>query len=456
MRHAGVAACARHHQRDDLDALTRCLQKLRELSLLLPSRGASYDRGASADGSVVMDCSAGISSSTRESVEVDRSDAQAARDSGPDDQISRSASLVAVVEDDDDIRAAVADLLGEEGHHVLQYASAAQALRDMQLGRRPDLIVLDLMMPGMNGWQFRVEQLRQAELADIPVIVLSADASAYAAAIDADAYLKKPIDADRLCAVVGHVLLATERRRLATKAIELERMRSLGMLVASVAHEINNPLTYVTGHIELALLRARELGACHAASNTPTRQFVTHMESALDGVQRIAHIVRLLSTFTRADHGETQYADVLRAVDAASRLAMHQLARRARLACHLTPLPLVRVSEAQLAQVFLNLLVNAAHAIPEGAADRHEVRVSGRVQDGMVIVEVADDGCGIAPELTHRIFEPFYTTKPFGLGMGLGLSISRDIVSSVGGSIAVSSTLGQGTTFHIELPIASP
>jgi signal transduction histidine kinase len=361
-----------------------------------------------------------------------------------------------VVEDDDDIRAVLADLLGDEGYRVLQYASADHALRDMQIGRRPDLILLDLMMPGMNGWQFRVEQLRRTELAEIPVIVLSADTSAYAAAIDADAYVKKPIDADRLCAVVGQVLLVAERRRLAAKAIELERLRSLGMLVASVAHEINNPLIYVTGHLELALRRARELGSPQTTLTPSTQQFVADMESALDGAQRIAYIVRLLSTFTRADTREAEYADVVRAVDAASRLAMHQLAQRARLVCHLTPLPLVRISEAQLAQVFLNLLINAAHALPEGAPDRHEVRVTGYTQDEMVIVEVADDGCGIAPELIHRIFEPFYTTKPLGLGTGLGLSISRDIVISAGGSISVSSTLGKGTTFHIELPIGSP
>ena len=402
-----------------------------------------------------MDCSTGVSSSRRESVGAGPGQSRAASDSGPDNQSSPTASLVAVVEDDDEIRTVLADLLGEEGYRVLPYVSADDALREMESGRRPDLILLDLMMPGMNGWQFRVEQLRRPELAEIPVIVLSADASAHAAAIDADAYVKKPIDADRLCAVVGQVLLAAERRRLAAKAIELERMRSLGMLVASVAHEINNPLTYVSGHIELALLRARELGSSQAAPSPSIQQIVANMEAALDGVNRMAHIVRLLSTFTRADAQEAQYADVLRAIDAASRLAMHQLSRRARLVCQLTPLPLVRVSEGQLAQVFLNLLVNAAHAIPQGAAQRHEIRISGHTRDGMVVVEIADDGCGIAPELSHRIFEPFYTTKPLGLGTGLGLSISRDIVTGAGGSISVSSTLGQGTTFHIELPVAS-
>jgi signal transduction histidine kinase len=327
----------------------------------------------------------------------------------------------------------------------------------MQAGRHPDLILLDLMMPGMNGWQFRVEQLRRPELAEIPVIVLSADGSAYAAAIDADAHVKKPIDAERLRVIVGQVLLAAERRRLAAKAMELERIRLLGMLAASVAHEINNPLTYVMGHIQLALLRSRELDSCHALSTTPSiRGLVTSMESALDGVERIAHIVRLLSTFARAETEEAQYADVLRAVDAASRLAMHQISARARLVCQLVPLPLVRVNEEQLAQVFLNLLINAAQAIPEGAAAHLEVRISGRAADGKVIVEVADDGCGIAPELTLRIFEPFYTTKPMGLGTGLGLSISRDIVTGAGGSISVSSALGKGTTFHLEFPVESP
>jgi C4-dicarboxylate-specific signal transduction histidine kinase len=180
------------------------------------------------------------------------------------------------------------------------------------------------------------------------------------------------------------------------------------------------------------------------------------MESALDGVERIAHIVRLLSTFARAETEEAQYADVLRAVDAASRLAMHQITSRARLVSQLAPLPLVRINEAQLAQVFLNLLVNAAQAIPEGEAAHHEVRISGRAGDGKVIVEVADDGCGIPPELTARIFEPFYTTKPMGLGTGLGLSISRDIVTGAGGSISVISAIGRGTTFHLEFPIGSP
>jgi signal transduction histidine kinase len=404
-----------------------------------------------------MSCSEGISSSSRATAGRGAGESTSASDSTLDHEFSPADSLVALVEDDDDIRAAIAELLADEGYRVLAYPSADLALRDMQVGRHPDLILLDLMMPGMNGWQFRVEQLRRPDLAEIPVIVLSADGSAYAAAIDADAHVKKPIDGERLCVIVGQVLLAAERRRLAAKAMELERIRLLGMLAASVAHEINNPLTYVMGHVQLALLRSRDLDTSHAVGPaSSTQALVRSMESALDGVERIAHIVRLLSTFARAETEEAQYADVLRAVDAASRLAMHQITSRARLVSQLAPLPLVRINEAQLAQVFLNLLVNAAQAIPEGEAAHHEVRISGRAGDGKVIVEVADDGCGIPPELTARIFEPFYTTKPMGLGTGLGLSISRDIVTGAGGSISVISAIGRGTTFHLEFPIGSP
>jgi two-component system, cell cycle sensor histidine kinase and response regulator CckA len=364
-------------------------------------------------------------------------------------------ALVALIEDDDDIREALESLLSHAGYRVLPYASAELALCDMESGRHPDLILLDLMMPGMNGWQFRVEQRKRPALSDIPVIALSADVSPYAAAIDANAYLKKPVDFDRLCTVIEQIILASERKQLAAKAVELERIRALGLLVAGVAHEINNPLTYVLGNLELAASRQKSLLASPERSLSIGAKLFENIESARDGAERIAFIVRLLSTFVRGSGDETQSVDVLRAIDAAARLAMQHIRTRARLRLDLGVLPPVRANEARLAQVFLNLLINAAQAIPEGAPDKNEIRVKASHDDGRVVIVISDTGCGIAPELTSRIFEPFYTTKPADQGTGLGLSISRDVIVAFGGSITVDSELGQGASFRIELPLAS-
>jgi signal transduction histidine kinase len=381
-----------------------------------------------------------------------------AMNSRPDGAAQRtsagSSALVALIEDDDDIREALESLLIHAGYQVLPYPGAEAALRDMEGGRHPDLILLDLMMPGMNGWQFRVEQRRRPELSEIPVIALSADVSAYAAAIDANAYLKKPVDFERLCTVIEQVLLASERKRLAAKAVELERIRALGLLVAGVAHEINNPLTYVLGNLELASTRQRTLMASPERSLTLGPKLFENIESARDGAERIAFIVRLLSTFVRGSGDQVGPVDILRALDAATRLAMQHIRTRARLKLDIGQLPPVRANEARLAQVFLNLLINAAQAIRDGEPDKNEIRVRAHHQGERVIVEVEDTGCGIAPELTTRIFEPFYTTKPADQGTGLGLSISRDVIVAIGGSISVHSELGRGATFRVELPIA--
>jgi two-component system cell cycle sensor histidine kinase/response regulator CckA len=383
----------------------------------------------------------------REVSETAASSQTSSRDTGTN-------SVIALVEDDDDIREALESLLSHSGYRVLPYASAESALRDMEGGRHPDLILLDLMMPGMNGWQFRVEQRKRPALSDIPVIALSADVSPYAAAIDADAYLKKPIDFERLCVVIEQIILSSERKRLAARAVELERIRALGLLVAGVAHEINNPLTYVLGNLELAASRQRQLLASSDRSSAAGTKLFENIESARDGAERIAFIVRLLSTFVRGSSDETQEIDVLRALDAAARLAMQHIRTRARLKLELASLPPVRANEARLAQVFLNLLINAAQAIPEGTPDQNEIRVRASSEGERIVITIQDTGCGIAPELTARIFEPFYTTKPADQGTGLGLSISRDVVVSFGGRISVESELGQGATFRIELPVA--
>lgn len=365
----------------------------------------------------------------------------------------RAHDVLALIEDDEDIRDALASLLRGAGYEVQAYDAAEHALQEMDAGIVPDAILLDLMMPGMNGWQFRVEQRARPALSRVPVIVLSADASPYAAAIDAHAYVKKPVDFERLKTVIAQVLASSKREQLTLKAIEIERLRSLGMLVASVAHEINNPLTYVMGNLDLA---EANIGALSSGASPAQAQLLSRLTAniaaAQDGTDRVAFIVQLLSTFVRADKDDVQNVDPLRAVDAAVRLAILQVRERARLVCNLTQVPRVRANEARLAQVFLNLLINAAQAIPAGAPDANEVRVRTFSVANRVVIEIEDTGVGVLPELRSRIFDPFFTTKPAGMGTGLGLSIARDIVVAAGGTLTVRSEPGQGATFQVELP----
>ena len=168
----------------------------------------------------------------------------------------------------------------------------------------------------------------------------------------------------------------------------------------------------------------------------------------------LARVVRLLSTFGRGDVEEVSPVDPLRSLEAAIRLSAHHIDGRARLTTEFESCPYVLANESRLAQLFLNLLVNAGQAIPEGHPERNEIRVTARSVGERVVIEIADTGTGIAPEFLPRIFDSFFTTKPAGTGIGLGLSISRDIVQALGGSISVQTHVGAGSTFRVELPMA--
>jgi CheY-like chemotaxis protein len=179
-------------------------------------------------------------------------------------------------------------------------------------------------------------------------------------------------------------------------------------------------------------------------------------ENILDGGERIRTIVGDLSTFARRPDGQLTGVDLNRVVSAAANMVRHTLRHRAGLFLELAPsLPRVRGDEARLAQVFVNLLVNAAQAIPEGQPGQHSVRVRSEEVGSRVRVTVSDTGHGMSAEVTKHIFEPFFTTKAPGVGTGLGLSIVHGIVAGHGGSIRVESAPGRGSEFVLELPIDS-
>jgi PAS domain S-box-containing protein len=247
----------------------------------------------------------------------------------------------------------------------------------------------------------------------------------------------------------------TARRRLEMQLVQADRLAALGTMAAGVAHEINNPLAYVMLNLEWI---ARKLPTT-TSDPASIGRLVDIVEEARHGAQRVSTIVRELRSFSRAD-GETRHRmDLAAVVQAAIRITAHEIRHRARLVTSFEPVRPVWANEARLEQVVINLLMNAAQAVPEARAERNEIRVVLRqAADRRAVLEVSDNGEGIPPEFLPRIFDPFFTTKPVGLGTGLGLSICHGIVASlnVGGQIAAFSEPGEGATFRVVLPTIEP
>jgi PAS domain S-box-containing protein len=274
------------------------------------------------------------------------------------------------------------------------------------------------------------------------------------------------IDFDGAPAVLVLGRDVTERKQMQAQLLQTDRMVVMGTLAAGVGHEINNPLTYVLNNLSLAGEEVEQL-CLECEHGTPElggergwrsrlRELREMLAEALTGAERVRTIVRDLKIFSRQGEEQRGPVDVREVLEGSIKMSFHELRSRARLVKHYESVPSVDGDPSRLGQVFLNLLVNAAQAIPEGNALGSEitVRVRREGQD-RVAVEVSDTGVGIRPEVVPRIFEPFFTTKPVGAGTGLGLSTCHGIIQSLGGEISVRSELGRGSTFTVLLPMAA-
>lgn len=261
--------------------------------------------------------------------------------------------------------------------------------------------------------------------------------------------------------------LANSQQRI----LQQEKMASIGQLAAGVAHEINNPIGFITsnlGTLEKYIRRLCDYLESQTAAILPegdTAEQLAHMRKtlkidyilndipsllseSLDGADRVKKIVQDLKSFSRSDDTEPKPADLVQCLDSTINIVWNELKYKAELVRDFQELPPVVCHAQQLNQVFMNLLVNAAHAIKE----RGIIKVSTRKDDSWVLISISDNGCGIEPKNLSRLFDPFFTTKPIGQGTGLGLAIAYDIVKKHKGDIDVETKLDVGTTFTVRLP----
>lgn len=270
-----------------------------------------------------------------------------------------------------------------------------------------------------------------------------------------------------------------------SQLVQSEKMASLGQMVAGLAHEVNTPLGFVRGNIEISqrnvgiistalqehdkLRQALESGEVDELEKTlldakASMEKINEyqlmektervLQESLKGIDRLQELVLNLKNFSRLDEATLKMADINEGLDSTLVIANNLIKHKAEVKKNYAPSCVAECYPAQLNQVFLNLLTNAAQAIEDGK--RGEIRVSTATENGSVVVKVSDNGKGIAKEHLKKIFEPFFTTKPVGQGTGLGLSIAFKIIQQHNGAIEVESEVGKGTTFTIKLPIKQP
>ena len=401
---------------------------------------------------------------------------------------------VLIVVDITIVRRLFTDCLGEkyECHEAATVLDAFKQLKQREFS----VVVADVIMPGLSG----IELLRKVveSYPDTPVIIVTGvdrpQRAIDAMRLGAFDYLIKPCEPDVLMLVVERAidqrnLTLTARKnkqdleirnaelleanlklkRLQAQIVHSEKMASLGQLTAGIAHELNNPLAFIYSNLDILKDTVNKLkeeissnspgsSTCSPGSAAPPEAMHDFLDDVTglvadcqEGAERVKDVVQNLRLFSRLDEAEPKKTNIQEGIDSTIRLLSRYFSRE-----HIVlkreygEIPDIDAFPGQLNQLWMNLLANAAQAIDENGG---EVRIKTYLDEGSVVVEVIDNGEGIAPEQLTRIFDPFFTTKPVGEGTGLGLSISFGIVQRHGGTIDVRSDKTSGTTFTVRVPV---
>ena len=259
-----------------------------------------------------------------------------------------------------------------------------------------------------------------------------------------------PIEFEGAPALLAVARDVTQTKVLRARMMQLDRAIAVGTLAAGVAHEINNPLAFVTANLEFV---AQALKGVPASILPNVMELREVLAEASDGAERIRRIVKDLKLFSRAESDARELVELEPVIESSVKLSWNEIRHRARLEKSYAATPRIAGNAGRLGQLFVNLLLNAAQAIPEGQVEKSAISIKTFTDDlGQAVVEIRDTGSGIRPEILPRIFDPFFTTKPVGQGTGLGLSVCREIVVALGGTIGVESEVGRGTRFRIGFP----
>ena len=402
-----------------------------------------------------------------------------------DDSAMNLDTLLATLGDSYDLRVAI------DGQ------SALDLIAD---GYLPDLILLDIMMPEMDGYEVCKRLKADEKTSKVPIIFLTAlnndEDEAKGLELGAADYISKPFNPAIVSQrVKTHLELKRHQNNLQNLVIEKtqelteaykdlklvhdqmlqqEKMASIGQLAAGVAHEINNPAGFIGSNLNSLQKYAGKLNKGIAVmeqiiekvddpaivvqlkemKRTLKFNFIQEdiddlITESKDGIDRIAQIVRNLKSFSRAEDDTLQPTDLHECLEGSLNIAWNEIKYKATVEKNYQELPLINCLSQQLSQVFVNLLVNAAQAIE----DQGVITVSTHQEKDWAVVEIGDSGSGISTENLERIFDAFYTTKDVGKGTGLGLSICHDILQKHEGVITVASEIGKGTCFSVKLPI---
>ncbi len=406
---------------------------------------------------------------------------------------------IMIVDDEQTMLAMVSRLLRGEGYDVQTYENPVSALEasakfggentvahedSAEASEPPDLILLDVMMPGMDGLELCRRLKSRSALQDIPVIFLTGrdDATDKKSGLEAGGvdYITKPFDAVELLARVRvHISLHESRKanrryaqqmealaeERAEQLVHADRMATVGTLAAGVAHEINNPTAVIRGNGQMLarlwpVLEAELREAVASGSERADRiQFALDempgiLDGMLSGTDRIKRITGGLLSYSRQQPTRKEPVRLAAIVEQAMELCRNALKYHVRVEQNFPDdLPAVRGDGQKLEQVFINLFTNAAHATK--GRDGALLEITGSSDETNVVIRIRDNGSGMSPETVKAMWKPFFTTKTVGKGTGLGMSIIKGIIEDHHGDIEVESTTEMGTEFTITLPAAT-